>query len=163
MRPKIVLFLCTGNYYRSRFAELLFNHFAAQLDLDWLAISRGLALERGVNNIGPISPDAVTGLDARGVALEGELRTPLALDEKDLKIAHHIIAVNSAEHLPILQRKFPHHVEQVEFWDVYDRDLAMPDQALAQLERNIVGLISHLHMSAHETRPAVESVHRRRN
>jgi hypothetical protein len=42
LKPKIMLFLCTGNYYRSRFAELLFNHLAKQRGLDWQATSRGL-------------------------------------------------------------------------------------------------------------------------
>ena len=55
LKPKIMLFLCTGNYYRSRFAELLFNHLAKQRGLDWQATSRGLALERGANNVGSIS------------------------------------------------------------------------------------------------------------
>ena len=45
---KAVLFLCTGNYYRSRFAEVLFNSVAGKLGLPWRASSRGLALERGV-------------------------------------------------------------------------------------------------------------------
>ncbi len=49
---KTVLFLCTGNYYRSRFAEALFNSVAGKMGLPWRASSRGLALERGVNNIG---------------------------------------------------------------------------------------------------------------
>ena len=35
-----VLFLCTGNYYRSRFAEELFNHRAARDGLSWVAQSR---------------------------------------------------------------------------------------------------------------------------
>ncbi len=47
---KTVLFLCTGNYYRSRFAEALFNSVAGRMGLPWRASSRGLALERGVNN-----------------------------------------------------------------------------------------------------------------
>ncbi len=29
-RHKIILFLCTGNYYRSRFAEILFNSVAGE-------------------------------------------------------------------------------------------------------------------------------------
>ena len=44
---KTVLFLCTGNYYRSRFAEELFNHEAGRAGLYWTAQSRGFALERG--------------------------------------------------------------------------------------------------------------------
>jgi protein-tyrosine phosphatase len=42
---KTVLFLCTGNYYRSRFAEVLFNSVADRMGLPWRASSRGLALE----------------------------------------------------------------------------------------------------------------------
>jgi protein-tyrosine phosphatase len=54
-----VLFLCTGNYYRSRYAEILFNSVAGRMSLPWKASSRGLALERGVNNVGPIAASAV--------------------------------------------------------------------------------------------------------
>lgn len=142
MKPKSMLFLCTGNYYRSRFAELLFNHLAGQLGLDWQATSRGLALELGVNNIGAISQDTVTGLAARGIAIEGEVRRPLALDESDLANAHHIVAVNRVEHLPMLRRKFPHCAREVEFWNVHDSDFATPVEALAQLEREVLGLIN---------------------
>ena len=54
-RHKIILFLCTGNHYRSRFAEILFNFVAGRMGLPWKAFSRGLALERGVNNVGPMA------------------------------------------------------------------------------------------------------------
>jgi len=57
-----ILFLCTGNYYRSRFAEHLFNWLAVKQGLDWQADSRGLALERGVNNVGAISRYAAEAL-----------------------------------------------------------------------------------------------------
>jgi hypothetical protein len=53
-QEKSVLFLCTGNFYRSRFAEILFNSVAERMRLPWKASSRGLALERGVNNVGPV-------------------------------------------------------------------------------------------------------------
>ena len=41
--PRRLLFLCTGNYYRSRFAELLFNALAREAGLSWIASSRGIA------------------------------------------------------------------------------------------------------------------------
>jgi len=63
-----VLFLCTGNYYRSRFAEILFNSVAGKMGLPWKASSKGLALERGVNNVGPMAVSAVTALEAMGVS-----------------------------------------------------------------------------------------------
>ena len=61
---KLVLFLCTGNYYRSRFAESLFNSVAGKMGLPWRASSRGLALERGVNNVGPMAAAAIKALEA---------------------------------------------------------------------------------------------------
>src|SRR5437763_15456417 len=63
---KSVLFLCTGNYYRSRFAESLFNSVAGKMGLPWRASSRGLALERGINNVGPMAVAAIKALEARG-------------------------------------------------------------------------------------------------
>src|SRR5437763_13560602 len=62
-----VLFLCTGNYYRSRFAEVLFNSVAGKMGLPWRASSKGLALERGAGNVGPMAVSAVQALEALGV------------------------------------------------------------------------------------------------
>src|SRR6516164_7564540 len=104
MKRNVMLFLRTGNYYRSRFAEVLFNHLAGGRGLDWQAISRGLELH--VSNVGPISKDALAGLAVRGIAIEEEVRHPLAVSEDDLASADHIVAVNRAEHLPVLERKF---------------------------------------------------------
>ena len=39
---KTVVFVCTGNYYRSRFSEYLFNALAKKSGLQWRATSRGL-------------------------------------------------------------------------------------------------------------------------
>src|SRR5207249_1727138 len=39
-----ILFVCTGNFYRSRFAEAVFNHYAKQRQSPWRAFSRGLAV-----------------------------------------------------------------------------------------------------------------------
>jgi len=141
---KTVLFLCTGNYYRSRFAELLFNHLASRNKLEWIAISRGLALERGAHNIGPISKDTVEALAERGVSLEENLRYPIALQEDDLAGASHIVGVKQDEHLPLLKRKFPRWAEGVEFWRVHDTDLSLPREALAQIDQNVRGLIHRL-------------------
>lgn len=63
---KKILFLCTGNYYRSRFAEHFFNDLARQQQLKWFADSRGLAIERGIHNVGPISSHTIKGLRACG-------------------------------------------------------------------------------------------------
>ena len=52
--PRTVLFLCTGNYYRSRFAAILFNHLARERSLPWSASSRGLKIG-WPGNVGALS------------------------------------------------------------------------------------------------------------
>jgi protein-tyrosine phosphatase len=91
---KTVLFLCTGNYYRSRFAEELFNHRAAQAGVNWHAQSRALAIERGINNIGPLSPLALSGLTTRGLSARGANRPPQQCVVLDLESADYIVALN---------------------------------------------------------------------
>ncbi len=71
-----ILFLCTGNYYRSRFAEELFNHLAKQHGLDWTATSRALAIELGIYNHGPISNHTRVALIEREIPLAEPVRHP---------------------------------------------------------------------------------------
>ena len=116
-----VLFLCTGNYFRSRFAEILFNAVAAKMSLRWRASSRGLALERGVNNVGPMEVSAVNALEARGLRAVAEFgRFPIQATVEDFEAAHWIVALKEAEHLPLLKERFPAWAEKVEFWQVDD-------------------------------------------
>jgi protein-tyrosine phosphatase len=66
-KEKNVLFLCTGNYYRIRFAEILLNSMAGRMGLPWRASSRGLAPERGVNNVGSMAVSAIKALETHGI------------------------------------------------------------------------------------------------
>jgi protein-tyrosine-phosphatase len=120
-KEKSVLFLCTGNYYRSRFAEILFNSVAGKMSLPWRASSRGLALERGINNFGPMAVTAIKALEARGVrAVADFARFPVQATTDDLEQADWIVALKQAEHLPLLQERFSAWAERVEFWHVDD-------------------------------------------
>jgi protein-tyrosine phosphatase len=141
---KTILFLCTGNYYRSRFSEYLFNDLALKRSLNWEADSRGLALERGTSNVGAISHYAKTGLLERGIPLPDDLRYPLPLTEQDLTAAARVIAVDESEHRPLFAEKFPRWEKAVEYWLVHDIDRATIEIALPQLERHINRLIESL-------------------
>src|SRR5215207_9224295 len=115
-KQKTVLFLGTGNYCRSRFAEVLFNSIAGKMSLLWQASSRGLALERGVKNVGPMAALAVNALEAIGVhAADAVARLPAQVANSDFDAADRIVAMKQAEHQPLLQERFPTWSEKVEF------------------------------------------------
>jgi protein-tyrosine phosphatase len=135
-----VLFLCTGNYYRSRFAEVLFNSVAGKMGLPWRASSRGLALERGVNNVGPMEVSAVKALEARGLRAVAEFgRFPTQATVGDFEAARWVVALKEAEHLPLLQERYPAWAEKVEFWDVDDGP-----EVLGLIEREVMDLAARL-------------------
>src|SRR5436190_1801937 len=139
-QEKTVLFLCTGNYYRSRFAEVLFNSVAGRMGMPWRASSRGLALERGVNNVGPMAVSAVQALEVLGVrAAEAVSRLPAQLTTDDLEGAALIVALKHAEHLPLLQERFPAWAEKVEFWHIDDAP-----EVLDLIEQEVMGLVARI-------------------
>ena len=138
---KMVLFICTGNYYRSRFAEVLFNHLASQETIGWQADSRGLA--PSPRNVGPISVHAITGLERLGITCM-ESRLPMALSDDDLGNAGHIVAVQEDEHRPMMRQLFPEWIEHTEFWNVADIEFREPADALAELEQEVRQLFGRL-------------------
>lgn len=141
-----ILFLCTGNYYRSRFAEHLFNHLAKKQGLDWQADSRGLALERGANNIGAISYYATEALAKRGIILldKDEERYPQAAVLADFQSFNKVIAIDESEHRPLMMERFTQWVDNIEYWLVHDIDKTTADEALGQIEINVKQLIEKL-------------------
>jgi len=145
MKPRQVLFLCTGNYYRSRFAEMIFNAQAEALALPWVAISRALRLEAGrCVNVGPISVHTVKAVGRHGIKPPIEYRFPQQVSAADLAESALIIAVKEAEHRPLLEKLHPQWADRVEYWHVHDLDAAVPEVALAQLEQAVAALVERL-------------------
>ena len=137
-----VLFLCTGNYYRSRFAEILFNALADESGLDWRAESRGLAIELGTRNVGPISPHALRGLAEREIPFNPDGRTPLQAEERDLEAASVIVAMKEAEHRRFMLERFPAWADRVDYWHVDDVEDGNPGQALAAIECGVRAMVA---------------------
>jgi protein-tyrosine phosphatase len=142
---KSVLFLCTGNYYRSRFAEELFNHHAGLAGLDWSATSAALAIERGAGiNIGPLSSHTLKALTDRGVRASRAAHFPRQCVLDDLEAADLIVALDEAEHRPLMLERFRTWSDRVTFWHVEDVHAWSPDRAIASIEREVIALISTL-------------------
>jgi protein-tyrosine phosphatase len=157
-KHKTVLFLCTGNYYRSRFAEIVFDSIASKMGLSWRAVSRGLALERGVNNIGPMAAVAIDTLKTMKIHdAERCSRPPAPVTMVDLEGADLIIALKRAEHLPLVLERFPAFADKVEYWHVDDAP-----EALANIEREIMELMARL-LGGGGKAPAPENVELKRS
>ncbi len=140
---KQVFFLCSANYYRSRFAEHFFNHLASATGLNWQAQSRGLMVGYW-GNVGPISEFTVDALTERGVQLDAHHRHPQPLTEADLLHVDLVVAVKEVEHRPLIKEQFAGWEDRVEYWDVDDLDCATPDVALPYLEERVRDLVARL-------------------
>jgi len=144
---RTVLFICSGNYYRSRFAEAIFNFIANQRKLDWRAVSRGLATHL-VFGAGDLSIYTRHTLVARGIPLNHTSERPTQLVEEDFRRADRSIALKEAEHRSMMREKFPAWENHVEYWHIHDLDGAAPDAALPELERLVMGVIDEFSDSA---------------
>jgi protein-tyrosine phosphatase len=143
-----VLFLCTGNYYRSRFAELLFNHLAGEAGLNWRADSRGFAAYQE-HEAGPVLPSAFEALLAEGVRLDQPLRFPLQLQPEDLDRADLVVALDEAEHRDYLVTDFPGWEKRVEYWHIQDLNFIPARLALPALKSDVRALVQRLLRDGH--------------
>ena len=147
---QVVLFLCTGNYYRSRFAEEMFNFLAPVKCPGWTAVSRGIAVDLGISNLGPIAASTAQALQKRGIIFNPALaRMPLQLEVTDLESADHIVALKEAEHFPLMQERFPSWLGtsdpfRIEYWHIHDIDWMAPEEGLPLIEQQLQVLMQRL-------------------
>ena len=144
---KRVLFICTGNYYRSRFAEVIFNREANHHRLPWEAFSRGFRAQNP-SNVGPISVHTTEGLEKRGIILKNP-RFPRQLLLQDLRHADHVVALKESEHRPFMASLFPDWEHRIEYWKVDDIDFATPEVALPIIEDQTRRLLDKLRAAEH--------------
>ena len=138
---KTVLFVCTGNSYRSRYAEAYFNHRARALGLAAQAISRGLRTDLVTEDLSPFAAEAMR---ERGIPAESTAPSRRQLAPEDLERAGLVIALREAEHRPMFAERFPGWEERVRYWDVPDRDEWSTVEMVEAVERNMEGLFEEL-------------------
>ncbi len=144
MNTRRILFLCTGNYYRSRFAEEYWNDRAERAALGWWADSRGLASPPSLGNPGTMSADAVAELARLGVRVRGADRSPRAVLGEEFALFARVIALDGDEHRPMLARSHPAEVERVEYWDIGDVWKERPTEAMRRLVLRLERLLDEV-------------------
>lgn len=136
-----LLFLCTGNFYRSRYAEAWFNVAAARANLHWRAASAGFRPHIEEN---PLSTWSAERLLEQGVPLEMTRPAPIKVSEADLTEASLIVSMLEKEHRPMMLHAFPRWVDRIEYWHVHDIDEVSPAEALPQIEAQVERLVRSL-------------------
>ena len=151
MASQSVLFLCTGNYYRSRYAEELFNRYSRIHDLDWEADSAGLAVPTSSQyNQGPISEHTLSALARQRIKPKSSQRMPRQVASLDFDHSDKVIALCEREHRPMLEIHYPDRVGRIEFWQIEDIDVEVPEIATQQILFKVAELIESL-SAAQET------------
>lgn len=139
--PHLVLFLCSGNYYRSRYAEL---YFLSRIPVGsgWSAESRGFRLSP--ENVGSIAPVVMDRLGALGIPLPSVIRPPRLFTQEEVRQADIIIALNEDEHRPMVERLLPDVGQRIVYWQIPDVEYLPPEQAFPLIERQVDELIPML-------------------
>jgi protein-tyrosine phosphatase len=116
----------------------------------WTAVSRGIAVDLWINNVGPIATSTAQALQKRGIIFNPPLaRMPSQLEIADLESADHIVALNEAEHFPLMQERFPSWLGmsdpcRIEYWHVHNIDRIAPEQGLPLIAEQLQGLLKRL-------------------
>lgn len=140
-----LLFLCSGNYYRSRFAEEYFNHLAEIKGLNWKAFSKGLSQNMpSPNNPGSISKHTIEALEQRKINGKELKRLPKSMKKDDFLKYDRIIALSEVEHRPMLEARFSHQCEVVDFFEVGDLPLEEPKEAMNKITNLVDALVKRI-------------------
>lgn len=136
-----VLFICTGNFYRSRHAEAVLNWRARERGLPVRGFSRGLLTSLVADEPTRLSPFTAARLAALGIPEDLTGPAPVQLSEADLLRAHRAVALRKGEHRALMLREHPTWADRVDYWDVADIDEGPPDRALALVEAEVDRLL----------------------
>src|SRR2546421_1237522 len=87
-----------------------------------------------------MAASAVQALEMLGIrAADAVTRLPAQATTDDLEGAALIVALKHAEHLPLLQVRFPAWAEKVEFWHVDDAP-----EVLGLIEQEVMNLVARI-------------------
>jgi len=126
-----ILFVCTGNSYRSPVAEALLKKVRGNLEVE----------SAGTQPAGMIAPNARKFLE-RESALEKLKRTPEGLDQKNLEEYDLIVAMKQNHKNEIL-RRYPQMGDRIEVWNV-DDPIYLPhgsdEDVFEEIKRKVIEL-----------------------
>ena len=103
-----ILFVCTGNSFRSPVAEAMMKKIRGDLEVE----------SAGTQPAGTIAPNARHLLESEGAA-DYLKKTPEGIDEKTLE-EYDLIVVMKETHKDAILQRYPQVKEKITIWDIED-------------------------------------------
>lgn len=144
---KKITFVCSGNYYRSRYAESYFNYISDVLGLPYQADSFGLAVHLAddlAKEHGEISPFSRKKLEDAGIPEKYFNRDRKSLTKDDIESSDFIIAMDKEEHVPMIKEKFPKYIHQFNFFEIKDIFDWEPEKTLSESQKKVEMIINQI-------------------
>jgi len=143
-RMKRILFVCTGNWYRSRLAEALFNHLAQRYNLNWKAESRGILCLRRLPGRRVIAPWAARQLKRWRIPVPKN-PTRFLDPDWDWNSANIIVVMDESEHRELLQSEgHPTDHSRLVYWHVPDSDVLAASAGIEKIRFRVCRLVRRL-------------------
>jgi protein-tyrosine phosphatase len=136
-----VIFICTGNYYRSRYAEIYFNA-RVPASCGYYATSYGFRLSP--QNTGMIAPCLLDHLRSHQIVVADQMRAPRQLQAEQLTETDRVIVLDETEHRRYVEQDLPTWRTRVTYWHVPDVNDMPVEQALQLIEMEVDALLGHL-------------------
>ena len=139
---KKVLFVCTANIHRSRFAEEVFNYFCAKHNKDYHAFSAGLRV--GDYSFRKIYYPALENLKAFNIIPIRPNDLPKHIKDVDLENYDKIICMDEVEHKPMVTSDPKLSNYNFEYWNITDMPKVDSDVSLPICYKKVKNLLNEM-------------------
>ena len=137
-----ILFVCTANIFRSRFAEEVFNFLAIKEKISARAFSAGLKV--GEYHIRRIHRPALEQLEKLNIKPKRPNKLSLHIDEVQLNKYDQLICMDETEHKPMVLSNSKLKGFNFEYWDIIDEPKVQSDVSLPLCYKKVKELVADL-------------------
>ena len=137
-----VLFVCTANIHRSRFAEEVFNHLAKKSNSVHEAFSAGLRV--GDYSFRTIYYPALDNLKKFNITPLRPNADSTHIDDVELHEYSRIICMDEGEHKPMILANSKLQNDLFEYWDIIDEPKMKSEISLPKCYRKVESLFKDL-------------------
>ena len=137
-----ILFVCTGNIFRSRFAEEVFNHLRKINGVDATAFSAGLQVGRYKQR--KIYWPAMNELERLKIEPLRSNEDSVHINDIDVSIYDQIICMDEEEHKPMVRSNELLSGFNFKYWNIVDMPKVSSDISLPKCYKKVETLIDQL-------------------